>query len=161
MSFDGQSTLERTNFAFLAGLAGAQVLSGAGMVEQGLTFSHVQLVIDDEINGTLYHALEGFDVDDEHLGADAIGRVGPGGNFLSDDHTLKFLRGERHLPNILYRNSRECWEAEGSKSFKERARQKARKIIAEHQPNPLPDDISKALDSMVNDALKFLEKSAS
>jgi len=160
MSFDGQSTLERTNFAFLAGLAGAHVLSGSGMVEQGLTFSHVQLVIDDEINGALYCALEGFDVDDDHLGADAIGRVGAGGNFLGDDHTLKFLRGERHLPNILYRNSREHWEAEGSKGFKERAREKAGKIIQEHQPTPLPDDISNALDSMVNDALKLFEKSA-
>jgi trimethylamine--corrinoid protein Co-methyltransferase len=157
MTFDGQSTFERTNFAFLAGLSGANVLSGSGMVEQGLTFSHVQLVIDDEINSALYNVLEGFEVDDEHLGAEAIGRVGPGGNFLGDDHTLKFLRGERQEPNILYRNSRELWEADGSKSFTERARERARKIIQEHQPNPLPDDISKALDSMVNDALRLMK----
>lgn len=157
MTFDGQSTFERTNFAFLAGLSGANVLSGSGMVEQGLTFSHVQLVIDDEINSALYNVLEGFEVDDEHLGAEAIGRVGPGGNFLGDDHTLKFLRGERQEPNILYRNSRELWEVDGSKSFTERARERARKIIQEHQPNPLPDDISKALDSMVNDALRLMK----
>ncbi|KKK51318.1 hypothetical protein LCGC14_3116150, partial [marine sediment metagenome] len=133
MTYDGQSTLERTNFTFLSGLAGAHVLSGSGMLEQGITFSHVQLVIDDEINSALYSVLEGFKADDEHLGMDAIGRVGPGGNFLGDKHTLQFLRGERHLPNILYRNSREHWEAENFKGFKERAKERAKNIIKKHK----------------------------
>jgi trimethylamine--corrinoid protein Co-methyltransferase len=158
MTYDGQSTLERTNFTFLAGLAGAHVLSGAGMLEQGITFSHVQLAIDDEINSALYTVLEGFKTDDEHLGMDAICRVGPGGNFLGEKHTLQFLRGERQLPEILYRNSRDLWEAEGCKGFKERAKERARDIIRNHQPNPLPDDTTKALDDLVNDALRLLKK---
>ena len=158
MTFDGQSTLERTNYTFMSGLAGAHVLSGSGMLEQGLTFSHVQLAIDDEINGTLHHVLKGFEVDDEHLGAAAIGRVGPGGNFLQDEHTLKFIRGERHIPQLLYRNSRENWEAEGSKGFKQRAKERVRNILKEHHPNPLSDDLSKALDELVKDALKSLDK---
>jgi len=158
MTYDGQSTLERTNFTFLSGLAGAHVLSGSGMLEQGITFSHVQLVIDDEINSALYSVLEGFKADDEHLGMDAIGRVGPGSNFLGDEHTFQFLRGERHLPNILYRNSREHWQAEDCKGFKERAKERAKNIIKNHKPNPLPDDIGKALDELVSDALRLMEK---
>ena len=158
MTYDGQSTFERTNFTFMSGFAGAHVLSGSGMIQQGLTFSHVQLVIDDEINGTLLHALEGFEADDEHLGADVISRVGPGGNFLEDEHTLKFIRGERYTPRILYRDSREKWEEERSRGFKERARERARTIIEEHRPNPLPEDIGKALDELVNDALRILKK---
>jgi trimethylamine--corrinoid protein Co-methyltransferase len=158
MTYDGQSTLERTNFTILSGLAGAHVLSGSGMLEQGLTFSHVQLVIDDEINSALYHVLEGFKADDEHLGVDAISRVGPGGNFIEDEHTLQFLREERQLPNILYRNSRESWSAEGCKGFKERAKERAKDILQKHQPSPLPEDISKALDDLVNDALRLLKK---
>ncbi len=89
---------------------------------------------------------------------DAIGRVGPGGNFLGDEHTLQFLRGERQLQEILYRNSRERWEEEGCKGFKERAQERARDIIRNHEPNPLPDDITKALDDLVNDALRLLKK---
>ncbi len=158
MTYDGQSTLERTNFAFLAGLAGAHVLSGSGMLEQGITFSHVQLTIDDEINSALYSLLEGFKADDAHLGMDAIGRVGPGGNFLADEHTLEFLREERQLPNLLYRNSRERWEAKGRKGFKERAKERTKEIIQKHKPNPLPDDIGKALDELVSDALRLLKK---
>lgn len=157
MIYDGQSTLERTHFTFLSGLAGAHVLSGSGMLEQGLTFSHAQLVIDDEINSTLYHVLKGFNVDDEHLGADAIGRVGPGGNFLVDEHTLQFLRDERQLPNILYRNSREQWSAEGSKGFKERAKERVKEILQKHRPTPLPEDVSKDLDALVSDALRLIK----
>ncbi len=89
---------------------------------------------------------------------DAIESVGAGGNFLADEHTIKFLRGERQLPQILYRNSRDLWEAEGSKGFKERAKERARDIIRNHKPNPLPDDTTKALDDLVSDALRLLKK---
>lgn len=154
---DGQSTFERTYFALMAAFAGAHVLSGSGMVHQGLTFSHVQLVIDDEINSTLLKALEGFSATEEYLGVDAIDRVGPGGNFLTDEHTFKFLREERYVPQLLFRETRNAWEAGGSKSFRERAKERAMAIIKEHQPNPLPEDISKALDDLVSNATRLLE----
>jgi trimethylamine--corrinoid protein Co-methyltransferase len=157
-TFDGQSTMERTNYATIAALAGAHVLSGSGMLQQGLVVSLVQLVIDDEINSALLTAVGGFNVDDEHLGAEVISRVGPGGNFMEDEHTLRFLRGERQLSQILCRESRESWEAKGAKSFEERARERAITILKEHQPNPLPDEQSRALDSLVQDALRLLKK---
>lgn len=158
MTFDGQSTMERTNYATIAALAGAHVLSGSGMLQQGLLMSLVQLVIDDEINSALLSAVGGFPVDEEHLGADAICRVGPGGNFMEDEQTMKFLRGERQLPNILCRESRESWEAGGSKSFEERARDRAISILKKHEPNALADEQSRALDKLVEDALRLLKK---
>ena len=87
---------------------------------------------------------------------DALDRVGPGGNFLADPHTLKFLRSERFSPSLLYRNSREAWDAGGSKSFVERARERALAILQEHETNPLPKDVSKALDEYVSAAMKSL-----
>jgi trimethylamine:corrinoid methyltransferase-like protein len=50
---DEQSNFDRTNLAFLAGLAGTNVFSGAGMIEQGKTFSHLQLAMDNEIHGMI------------------------------------------------------------------------------------------------------------
>ena len=158
MSHDGQSTFERTYLTFLVAFAGANVLVGAGMIQESLVTSHEQLVIDDEICRTVVRALEGFKVDEERLGLDAIDRVGPGGNFLADPHTLQFLRGERYTPRLLYRNSREAWEAAGSKDFEERAKTRAREILRDHRPNPLPDDKGKALDDLVKKALQDLEK---
>jgi len=118
----------------------------------------VRDLTDDEINRIAFRALEGFEIDDERLAADAITRVGPGGNFVADEHTLKFLRGERYVPSLLYRNSREAWEASGARTFVERAKEKAMTILQEHRPNPLPEDVSKALDDLVSHALKSLEK---
>lgn len=156
MTHDGQSTLERTYMTIMAALAGANVLVGAGMIQQSLVISHEQLVIDDEINRTAFKAVEGYELDEERLGTDAIARVGPGGNFVMEEHTLKFLRGERYVPSLLYRDSREAWEASGSKTFVERARDKAMTILQEHEPNPLPEDVSKALDDLVSEALGSL-----
>jgi len=158
MTHDGQSMLERTYLTLMAALAGANVLVGAGMMQQSLVISHEQLVIDDEINRIAFRAVEGFEIDEERLAAEAIARVGPGGNFLADPHTMKFLRGERYVPSLLYRNSREAWEEGGSKTFVERAREKARAILQEHEPNPLPEDVSRDLDDLVSDALRSLEK---
>ena len=36
--------------------------------------------------------LEGVRMDREHLAVEAIKRVGPGGHFLQDDHTLNHFR---------------------------------------------------------------------
>ena len=46
----------------------------------------------------------------------------------------------------------------GCKGFKERAKERAKDIIRNHKPNPLPDDIGKALDELVSDALRLMEK---
>lgn len=95
---------------------------------------------------------------EEHRAVDAIARVSPGGNFLADGHTLRFLREERYIPALLYRGSREGWEASGWKTLRDRAKERAKAILQEHEPNPLPEDISKALDEYVSDVLQALEK---
>jgi trimethylamine--corrinoid protein Co-methyltransferase len=160
MSHDGQSTFERTYLTLLAAFAGANALVGAGMIQESLVISHEQLIIDDEIHRTVLRALEGFEVNEERFALDAIHRVGPGGNFLADEHTFKFLRGERYFPPLVYRNSREAWEMSGSKDFEQRAKERAKTILKEHQPNPLPEDIGRALDELVSSALRDLENPA-
>ena len=158
MTHDGQSTVERMYMAIMAALAGANVLVGAGMMQQSLVISYEQLIIDDEINRTAFRAVQGFEIDEERLGANVISKVGPGGNFVAEEHTLKYLRGERYVPSLLYRDSREAWEASGSKTFVARAKDRALSILEEHQPNPLPEDISKELDKHVAKVLQLLEK---
>jgi trimethylamine--corrinoid protein Co-methyltransferase len=158
MTHDGQSTFERMYMTIMAALAGANVLVGAGMIQQSLVISHEQLVIDDEVNRTAFRAVKGFEIDEERLGANVISEVGPGGNFVAEEHTLKYLRGERYIPSLLYRDSREAWEASGSMTFVERAKDRALSILHEHQPEPLPDDISKELDVFVAKVLQTLKK---
>lgn len=158
VTHDGQSLLERTYMTTMAAMAGANVLVGAGMMQQSLSISHEQLVMDDEINRFAFRAVEGFETGDEWWAVEAIERVGPGGNFLADDHTYKFLRGERYEPGVLYRGAREEWEEAGSKTLVARARERAREILTTHEPTPLPADVAEALDDYATRALASLQQ---
>jgi len=153
---DEQSNLERTNFAFMAGLAGTNVFSGAGMLEQGKTFSHLQLVMDDEIHSIIKLVLGGISVDEDRLAVEAIDRVGPGGNYLIDDLTLKYFKSERLFPKLMLRETRDTWESKGAKSFRERARARVKQILATHQPTPLDEAVSKELAALVEASKKDL-----
>ena len=159
MTHDGQSTFERTYMTLMAGFAGANVLVGAGMMQQSLVTSYEQMVIDSEINNTVVRALQGFDVDEGHLAMEAITRIGPGGNFIQDAHTLKYLRGERYRPSpLIFRGSRDGWMDQGAQTFEKRAMEIAKSILKEHEVLPLPEDISQELDKLVSSSMKSLKK---
>jgi trimethylamine--corrinoid protein Co-methyltransferase len=146
---DGQSMIERVFSTLLPALVGANVVSGAGGLEHVYTGDPVQLVIDDEIMGMTKRVLRGFEINDDTLGLEALARVGPGGNFLSDDHTLKYFKTEYYKPRIFNRGTREIWQSKGAKDLNENARERAKTILREHKPAPLPDDVLKELDSII------------
>jgi trimethylamine--corrinoid protein Co-methyltransferase len=153
---DGQSILEHAYTALLGALSGANILVGAGSLQETLSISLAQLVMDDEINKICFRALEGFAIDEERLAVEAIGRVGPGNNFLADEHTVKFVRGERYTPELFYRGSVEGWEKAGRKMFRDRAKEKAKAILKEHEPHRLPEEVAKELDGYVDSAFESL-----
>jgi len=146
---DGQSMIERTFNTLLPTLAGANLVSGAGQIEHVYAEDPVQLVIDDEIVGMTKRILRGFEINDDTLGLEALARVGPGGNFLSDDHTLKYFKTEYYKPRIFNRGTREIWQSKGGKDLNENARERAKTILREHKPTPLADDVVKELDSII------------
>jgi len=146
---DGQSMIERVFNALLPALAGANIVSGAGGLEHCYTLDPVQLVIDDEIVGMTKRILRGFEINDDTLGLDALARVGPGGNFLSDEHTLKYFKTEYYRPRIFNRGTREIWQSKGGKDLNENAKERAKTILREHKPVPLADDVVKELDSII------------
>jgi len=146
---DGQSMIERVFNTLLPALAGANIVSGAGQVEHVYTLDPVQLVIDDEIVGMTKRILRGFEINDDTLGLEALARVGPGGNFLTDKHTLKYFKTEYFKPRIFNRGTREIWQSKGAKDLNENARQRAKTILKEHKPTPLADNVVKELDSII------------
>jgi trimethylamine--corrinoid protein Co-methyltransferase len=156
---DSQSAIERTYFTFLPALAGANVLAGAGHLEQGLVISFVQLLIDDEIHGIVNRALAGLEVNQETLALDAIARGVVEGNFLMDKHTLRHLRGERYVPNLLTRDSRAVWKTRGSKDMTTRARERARTLLERHQPDPLDPGVSDRLYQIIAAAEREFDQS--
>lgn len=146
---DSQSAIERTFQTLFPALCGAASIAGFGDIQQGMAFCPIQLGIDEELVGFTLKSLEGIPVDDDRLSVDAIKRVAFGGNFMTDETTLKYLRTDYYEPKILNRLSREEWEKAGSKNINAVAKDRIKKLIAEHQPVPLDKAISKELRTLV------------
>jgi trimethylamine---corrinoid protein Co-methyltransferase len=132
-------------------LAGANLIYGAGMIESGVTFDFGQLVMDHEFARMVKHAVGGVPVTDELLGVDDIRQVGPFGDFLSLDSTLKLMRSQSQ-PKLIDRRVREDWAAAGGSDLYARSTAEARRLLDEHEPEPLPDDVLRELRAIVDAA---------
>jgi trimethylamine:corrinoid methyltransferase-like protein len=60
-------------------------------------------------------------VDEERL--DLISSQGPGGQFIQEDHTLRFFRREMWIPTLSDRAATVAWMQDKRLSTRERARQ--------------------------------------
>ena len=138
--------------ALLPALAGANLIYGLGMLEMGMTFGFGQLVIDDEIAGMVKRVVSGMSVDDEVMGVDLIKKVGIGGDFLTQRHSLKYVLQEQSQPRILDRRMRGAWEKRGSKDLLQVANERARELLQTHKPLPLPEGVEEELKRIVASA---------
>jgi trimethylamine--corrinoid protein Co-methyltransferase len=133
---DIQAGIEKAQSVIQVALAGANFIHhAAGMLEDMSTIAYEQYVIDNEMLGMAMRAVQGIKVDADTLAVDVIDKVGPGGNFLIEDHTLRYMRSEHYyLEPVFDRKWRKLWEEAGSTTAWERARELTYQILAEHHP---------------------------
>jgi trimethylamine--corrinoid protein Co-methyltransferase len=105
------------------------------------------MMMDCEIFSIIQKTLQGIVVNDETLALDTIAAVGPGGNFLTQKHTLKHMR-DVFLPQFMDRRPYNEWEAKKDDA-RDWALGKARKTLAEHQPDPLDPRISAEMAKII------------
>jgi trimethylamine--corrinoid protein Co-methyltransferase len=148
---DIQAGFEKSMSLTMAVLGGVNKIFYPGTIEGAMTVSKESLVIDNEILGELYRVLEGVNVNEDTLAMDVIQKVGPGGHFLGQRHTMKFLRDEHYLPQISPRQTRTQWIEAGSKSTAEMAYEKVQSIITDHQVDPLDSDVEAELIKIVEE----------
>ena len=129
--------------------------SGADII-CGWAASPEALVMDNEIIGSVLELAQGFEINEETLAVEVINKVGPGGTFLGEKHTLKHYK-ELRGPRLNDVNTYETWE---SMDFKlERAKEKVKEILATHKPEPIPEDVDKEIFKIFNRAeAEFLKK---
>jgi len=136
---DVQAGFEKAASAVLAALAGSNFIHhAAGMLENMNMVAAEQFVIDNEILGMTMRVLQGVEVSDETLALDVIDEVGPGGHFLTSEHTIRHMRSEFYYPSrVVDRQGWEMWQQDGGRDAVERARDIAHDILAHHRPEPL------------------------
>jgi trimethylamine--corrinoid protein Co-methyltransferase len=152
---DQQAGYEKAMQWLLAGMSGINLIWGAGMVAGHSLWSLAQLVIDAEMAGMVGRHLDGMTVTEEMLALDVIRAVGHfPGSYLETEHTLRWWRGERYLPLISSRNSFVDWQEHGSRDVLRRADEKARVLLARHEPVPLPDEADREIGRLLQAAAK-------
>ena len=118
-----------------------------------MTASYEKYVTDNEIIGEVMRVLQGIEVNPDTLAFEVTRKVGPGMNYLSEDHTCEYMRQEHFLPTVADRNDRETWIKLGRKDTFQRAHEIAVEILATHEPTPLDSEkvetIRKTFDDMV------------
>jgi len=141
---------EKTLTGLIAALAGANLIYGPGMLESGITFDVAQLVLDNEFVRMIKHALSGFPVNPETLATDVIQEVGPAKDFLAHNHTFKHMRTQSQ-PELIDRRGLEEWMAAGGQDIYARAREKAKRILKDHKPQPPPQDVCSEIRSIIEE----------
>jgi trimethylamine--corrinoid protein Co-methyltransferase len=119
-----------------------------------LTTSFEQLVVSNEIIGMVRRITQGFEINEETMGLDLIDEVGPGGEYLTSEHTLKHFK-ENWYPELLSRSPYEKWQEEGEKDLKTRSNEKAKDILENYTPKPLEEGVKNELSKILKSRDKF------
>jgi trimethylamine--corrinoid protein Co-methyltransferase len=151
---DAQSGFESGIGLVLAALAHINVVSGAGMMAFENCQSLEKLAIDNEICGMSKRLVRGIEVEDMAVVLDLLNEVGPGGDFLSADHTMAKLRQEQFMPSdIVCRRPVHSWKEHGSKDSYMRARERVETVLKAHSPKPMPDESNGLLEKTMRGIL--------
>ena len=138
---DVQAGYEKGLSILQVALAGGDYIHhSAGMLDSLMTVAYEQFVIDNDINGMAIRVLEGISVNDDTLAFEVIRNVGPGGMFLTQEHTRGYARSsEFYVPIGL--NRRALQSGEESLELRQHARHVARQFLDRDGPPLIPPSI--------------------
>jgi len=143
-----QAGIENSLSTFMACIVMSDMLLGVGFLHGSRIWSFAEMMMDCEIFEIIRKTMQGIEVDDETLALDTIAAVGPGGNFLSQKHTLKHMR-DLFLPQFMDRRPFNEWEAKRDDA-RDWALAKARTTLETHKPDPLEEKISVEMAKIIS-----------
>ena len=146
--YDQQASLESALWILIASLNGANLVHDMGYINNGLTTSLEQIVVSAEVAGSVRRIAGGIDVNEETMALDLIAEIGPGGEYLTSEHTLRHFR-DNWFPRLISRDPYEKWEQKGRKDLGNRANEFVRRILENHEPRPLDGRVAEELQRIV------------
>jgi len=152
---DQQLAIDGTEGLFLTGLSGINLIHDVGYLESGLTSSCDSIVLCNEIIGMVKRFIRGVEINYDSLALDVINKVGPGGNFIATEHTLKFFKKEIWLSELLNHKNYEEWVSDGKKSLAEVVNERTKWILEHHKPKQLNESIAKRLLNIIENREKM------
>lgn len=133
-------------------LAGAIGIGTIGHLENALTFSPMQLVIDNEIARYVRRAVRGIEVNEETLAMDVITESGIAGNTIASEHTAIHFKDELILSPFFDIPSWGTANSLDKDRFENLAIEKAKKLLEEESEPILNPEQIKAIDEIIEEA---------
>jgi trimethylamine--corrinoid protein Co-methyltransferase len=150
---DEQAAIESMTSNYYAMLSGANLVHDVGYIQGGTGSSIESLVMNEEIIGMVRQFAKGINTDEEHLALGLIDEKGPGGEYVTSDHTFHYWK-EWFMPKLQDRADWETWQREGEKTMADRIREESDRILNEHTPTPIPEDQHKEMKKIIDAAEK-------
>ncbi len=148
---DGQCMSEGALRSILIGISGADILGGAGQIETATTISPAQLIIDNEVLGSVKRIIGKVSIDDDSMAWPELLNTEPGHEFLTSEHTLRHCR-DSLVPANFVQVDREGWEAQGRQDLTARAKITCRSLLTQSTPAALGKDTVEEIASIVRSA---------
>ncbi|MDI7275021.1 MAG: trimethylamine methyltransferase family protein [Anaerolineae bacterium] len=154
---DVQTGYDRGMTFLMGALAGGDLLGHMGISGADQGASLLQLVADNEMIGYVKRIVRGIDLAPDRLATEVIAEVGPGGNYLGLEHTVRHYREEFWIPSRLWdRMSWDAWEEAGATTMAERAAARLEEILATHELQPIDEAMAREIDRVVAAARREL-----
>jgi trimethylamine--corrinoid protein Co-methyltransferase len=152
-----QVGVEKAISMLAAVTAGAIGFGTIGHLENAVTFSPLQLVIDNEIARYVRRAVRGIEINEETLALDVIEEVGIGGHVFELAHTVSRYRDEELLSPFFDSLSWGAGNSLDRERFEKLAAAKARTLLAAEISPVLSPEQEAAIDEIVKEATMDLE----
>jgi trimethylamine--corrinoid protein Co-methyltransferase len=146
--FDEQAAADAVFSVQTALLSRTNLIHDVGYLEAGLITSPEMMVFTADMIGMMRHFTDGFNVNADELALDVIHAVGPGGNYLGEDHTVRHFR-EMWQPQLFDRQRFDSWQSSGSKGLRARLREKTVEIMSSHRGSLLSEPLKKEVDRIL------------
>ena len=152
--YDQQNGAEGILFMLTAHASGADLMAGIGSCLNAYGMSAEMMVIQATWLDMAKFLCRGIGTDELRMGVKNIMDAGPGGNFLTDDLTLEFLRGGEFFANDLLDFSGGYSE---QPSLLEQAHAKVEELVADAE-SPHPGQVREDLKRYFHDEYCRIEK---
>ncbi|CAB1065874.1 hypothetical protein D1BOALGB6SA_10673 [Olavius sp. associated proteobacterium Delta 1] len=148
---DSQAGSESMMGQLMATLSGINfVLHSAGILETYMVASYEKFILDDDNCGKCKRIKMGENITRERLAVDLISEVGPGGEYLTNDHTFRNFRSEFYQPIIEERGNFGTWQKSGALPIEKKANAKWKEILEDYTEPELPGGLERDLRKFVD-----------
>jgi trimethylamine--corrinoid protein Co-methyltransferase len=142
---DEQSIAEVTMYLLSALLSKANLVHDVGVLDHCINVSPEMVVLADEIIEMLKHFVQGVRVNEEELALGLIKEVGPGGQYLTTDHTASHFR-DIWYPQLFSRKM----ENGDVSEVRGKTKAKIQQIMEQHQVKSLDPLLVKEMENIKN-----------